>query len=323
MKTALVILNWNGEKWLEQFLPNVISHRSGCTIYVIDNASTDNSVAYLKTHFPEVKIIINKENKGYAGGYNLGLKSINADIYGLINSDLALSPDWLEPIQNLFESRPDIAVIQPKILDYNQPEKFEFAGAGGGLIDNLGYPYCKGRVFESIEYDHGQYDSEYPIFWASGCGFFIRSQDFWAMQGFDESFFAHQEEIDLCWRLMNNGRLVYYCGKSKVYHVGGGTLNSQSPFKTYLNFRNNLALLFKNLSLSQLLWKLPFRLALDGVAALYLAKKNGFGHLVSVIKAHFSFYAMIPQLWRKRGKTTKHFYQTKYLIFKHFLGSKE
>jgi GT2 family glycosyltransferase len=210
MTLAIAILNWNGKSWLEQFLPSVIQYSPEAEIYVIDNASSDDSVRFLESAFSSVKIIRNKTNSGFAAGYNEGLKAIKADIYCLLNSDVEVTENWLSPIFGLFSGNQDIAAIQPKILDYNNKHQFEFAGAGGGLMDNLGYPYCRGRVFDDVETDRGQYNDEAEIFWASGCSLFIRSEDFWKMNGFDERFFAHQEEIDLCWRLKNEGRNFLY-----------------------------------------------------------------------------------------------------------------
>ncbi|WP_312765749.1 glycosyltransferase family 2 protein [Epilithonimonas sp.] len=324
MTVAIAILNWNGKKWLEKFLPSVIEHSSEAEIFVIDNASTDNSVQFLKSNFSSVKIIQNQDNSGFAAGYNKGLKSINADIYCLLNSDVEVTENWIFPIMKLFSEDKNIAAIQPKILDYNQKNKFEFAGAGGGLIDNLGYPYCRGRIFDDIEFDNGQYDDETEIFWASGCSLFIRSDDFWNMTGFDERFFAHQEEIDLCWRLKNNGKKIYYTGKSKVYHVGGGTLNKQNPQKTFLNFRNNLTMLLKNLPAYKAFFILFFRLNLDGYAAVYLAYKNGWQHLCAIFKSHIGFYCQLPKSIQLRQKSQiDPYYQTKWLMFKYFLGSKK
>lgn len=323
MTIAIAILNWNGKNWLEKFLPSVILHSKEAEIYVIDNASTDDSIRFLNSNFPSVKIIENQKNSGFASGYNQGLKSIKSDIYCLLNSDVEVTENWIPPIIKLFSEDKNIAAIQPKILDYNQKNKFEFAGAGGGLIDNLGYPYCRGRVFENIEVDHGQYDDETEIFWASGCSLFIRSADFWKMNGFDERFFAHQEEIDLCWRLKNEGRKIYYCGKSTVYHVGGGTLRKENPEKTYLNFRNNLSMMLKNLPASKAFFILFLRLHLDGYAAFYLAYKNGWRFLLAVLKAHVYFYIQLPKSIQLRQKyQIDPYYQTKWLMFKHFLGSK-
>ncbi|MBP6576527.1 MAG: glycosyltransferase family 2 protein [Chryseobacterium sp.] len=324
MTVAIAILNWNGKNWLEKFLPSVISHSIEAEIFVIDNASTDDSVQFLKSNFPSVKIIQNNSNSGFAKGYNDGLKSIKADIFCLLNSDVEVTENWISPITKLFSEDQNIAAIQPKILDYNQKDKFEFAGAGGGLIDNLGYPYCRGRIFDDIEFDKGQYDDETEIFWASGCSLFIRSDDFWKMNGFDGRFFAHQEEIDLCWRLKNAGRKIFYTGKSKVYHVGGGTLNKQNPQKTYLNFRNNLTMMLKNLPSSKVFFILFFRLNLDGYAAFYLAYKNGWKHLWAIFKSHVMFYWQLPKSIQLRQKTQiNNYYQIKWLMFKHFLGSKK
>ena len=320
MDVAIAILNWNGKNWLEKFLPSVISHSENTDIYIIDNASTDDSVAFLKLNFPQVKIIQNTENHGFAGGYNEGLKKIKADIYCLLNSDVEVTENWLNPVVDLFQKNLNISAVQPKILDFNRKNFFEFAGAAGGFIDNLGYPYCRGRIFDEIEEDKGQYDDETEIFWASGCCLFIRSEDFWAENGFDERFFAHQEEIDLCWRLKNAGKKIFYTGKSTVYHVGGGTLNKQSAQKTFLNMRNNLTMLVKNLPVSKVFWIIFFRLILDGAAAFYFAFKNGFPHLWAVLRAHFSFYAQLPKTLQLRSKNQiRNYYQSKWLIFKHFI----
>ena len=321
MKVAIVILNFNGKSWLEKFLPNVILHSKIAEIFVIDNASTDDSVSNLKNNFPSISLVLNKENFGFAGGYNEGLKSIKAEIYCLLNSDVEVTANWIEPILTLFENDQNIAAVQPKILSYSQKEYFEFAGAAGGLIDNLGYPFCRGRIFEKVEKDEGQYDYQSEIFWASGCALFIRFADFWKHNGFDARFFAHQEEIDLCWRLKNEGKKIIYCPASIVYHVGGGTLIKTNPRKTFLNIRNNLMMLLKNLPFTTLLWVLPLRMILDGFAAIFLAYKEGFPHFVAVIKAHFSFYAHIPGTWKLRGNNQmKKYYQDQWLVFKHFLG---
>lgn len=320
LKVAIAILNWNGKNWLEKFLPNVISHSQNADIYVIDNASTDDSVDFIQSHFLDVKIVQNSSNSGFAGGYNEGLKKIDAEIYCLLNSDVEVTENWQKPVLELFEKNQNIAAIQPKILAYHRKNFFEFAGAGGGLIDNLGYPYCRGRIFDEIEEDKGQYNDETEIFWASGCCLFIRSKDFWAENGFDERFFAHQEEIDLCWRLKNSGKKIFYTGKSTVYHVGGGTLNKENPQKTYLNIRNNLSMLLKNLPFPKLIWLIFFRLCLDGIAGLYFGYKNGPAHLWAVVRAHFGFYAQLPGTIKRRKKhQIDNYYQSKWLIFKHFI----
>lgn len=317
---AIVILNWNGKTWLEKFLPNVISHSGNTEIYVIDNFSDDDSVSFLRSDFPAVKIIENDKNYGFAGGYNEGLKKIEASYYCLLNSDVEVTENWIGPVLYLFQKDSQIAAIQPKILSYNNKQDFEYAGAGGGMIDNLGYPYCRGRIFDDVEKDKGQYNDETEIFWASGCCLFIRSKDYWEQNGFDERFFAHQEEIDLCWRLKNSGKKIFYTGQSTVYHVGGGTLDRQSSRKTFLNIRNNLSMMLKNLPFPNLIWVLFFRMVLDGAAAFYLAYKNGISHLWAVLHAHFSFYTQIPGTLKLRQKhPLKKYYQSEWLIFKHFL----
>lgn len=322
-KLAIAILNWNGRNWLEKFLPGVVQFSQSADIYVIDNLSTDDSIAFLQKYFPTVHIIKNDQNYGFAGGYNEGLKSIKHEYYCLLNSDVEVTDNWTEPVLELLENNAAISALQPKILSYHNRNYFEFAGAAGGLIDNLGYPYCRGRVFDDLEEDKGQYNDETEIFWASGCCFFIRSKDFWEQNGFDARFFAHQEEIDLCWRLINSGKKIYYTGKSKVYHVGGGTLNKQSAQKTYLNIRNNLSMMLKNLPFPQLILLIFFRLCLDSVAGIYFGLKQGFPHLWAVVRAHFGFYAQIPGTWKLRQKYQKtQFYQSKWLIFKHFLGGR-
>ncbi|MCD9615498.1 glycosyltransferase family 2 protein [Chryseobacterium gleum] len=322
-KLAIAILNWNGRNWLEQFLPGVVQFSQNADIYVIDNLSTDDSIEFLEKNFPTVQIVKNDKNYGFAGGYNEGLKAIKNEYYCLLNSDVEVTENWTEPVLELLESNPSIAAVQPKILSYHNRSYFEFAGAAGGLIDNLGYPYCRGRVFDDLEEDKGQYDDEAEIFWASGCCFFIRSKDFWEQNGFDARFFAHQEEIDLCWKLINSGKKIYYTGKSEVYHVGGGTLNKQSAQKTYLNMRNNLSMLLKNLPFSQVIWVIFFRLCLDGIAGVYFGIKYGFSHLWAVLRAHFAFYSQIPGTWKLRqSHQKKNFYQSKWLIFKHFLGGR-
>ncbi|MDQ1161944.1 GT2 family glycosyltransferase [Chryseobacterium sp. SORGH_AS 447] len=319
-KLAVVILNWNGKEWLEKFLPGVIQFSQGSDVYVIDNLSTDDSVQFLKERFPTVRIIENDQNYGFAGGYNEGLKQIDHEFYCLLNSDVEVTEGWTEPILQLFEKDSSIAAIQPKILSFTNRKSFEFAGAAGGLIDNLGYPYCRGRVFDDLEEDRGQYNDESEIFWASGCCFFIRSKDFWDQKGFDERFFAHQEEIDLCWRLINSGRKIFYTWKSAVYHVGGGTLNKQSPKKTFLNIRNNLSMVVKNAPFPRLIGIIFLRLCLDGFAGVYFGVKLGFPHFIAVLKAHFSFYGYAAGSWKRRQKYQKNrFYQTEWLIFKHFL----
>ncbi len=322
LKIAVVILNWNGRKLLEQFLGTVCEHSKQADIYIIDNASTDDSIRYVEQNFPQVKIIKNQENYGFAGGYNQGLKSIDADIYCLLNSDVEVTANWLAPMFELFKNE-EIAATQPKILDFNQKNKFEYAGAAGGFLDNFGYPYCRGRVFWTLEEDHGQYDDEIQIFWATGACMFIRSKDFWEQGGFDETFFAHMEEIDLCWRLNNADRKIYYTGKSSVYHVGGGTL-SNSPNKTYLNFRNSLWMLVRNLPTYKILPVVFSRMVLDGVTAFVFWRYEGFGHFMAILKAHFSFYAKVGHYLKSRKSPGKRFWKHRFVPWQYFiLGRKK
>ena len=303
IKTAVVVLNWNGKAWLEKFLPTLVKHSQEATVFVADNASTDNSVDFVKNNFPNVIIIINATNGGYAKGYNDALKQIDAEYFVLINSDIEVTEGWLYPVIDLMDSDKKIAACQPKLLDYNKRNTFEYAGASGGFIDNLGYPFCRGRIFDDLEVDNGQYNDAVEVFWATGACLFVRAEHFNEIGGLDEDFFAHQEEIDLCWRLKNKGYKVMVQPKSVVYHVGGGTLNAGSPFKTHLNFRNNLFMLFKNLPTTYLFINIPARLVLDGLAALtFLNKEKGLQHVLAIAKAHFIFYFEIPKLIAKRRK---------------------
>jgi len=306
MKTAVVILNWNGKHWLEKFLPNVISESSDATVIVADNNSSDDSIKFLKENYPNIRIIQNDGNFGYAKGYNLSLKQIDAEYFVLLNSDIEVTKDWISPIIALMDSDKTISACQPKLLDYNNKNKFEYAGASGGYIDKFGYPFCRGRIFDDLEEDKGQYNKATEVFWATGACLFVRASHFWEVGGLDEDFFAHQEEIDLCWRLKNKGYKIMVEPKSVVYHVGGGTLQVGSPLKTHLNFRNNLYMMFKNLPLSSLFIIIPIRLVLDGIAAItFLANKKGVSHLFAVMKAHFAFYFEIPKLITKRRKISQ------------------
>lgn len=323
MKTAIAILNWNGRSLLEKFLPSVVENSHEAEIYVIDNASTDDSVAYLNSNFPSVKIIQNEGNFGYAKGYNVGIKSIDAEIICLLNSDVKVSHNWISPILNLFETDENIAAIQPKILDYKNPTYFEYAGAGGGFIDNLGYPYCRGRVFWTLEEDKGQYNDLIQTFWVSGACMFVRKKDFEEIGGFDEGFFAHMEEIDFCWRLNNLDKKVFYCGQSTVYHLGGGTLKSSNPRKTYLNFRNSLWMLVKNLPE----WKaFPFvfaRLSLDGLTGIVFLIYEGFPHLWAVLDSHFGFYKKLFHYMKIRKPGKKDYFQAKLVPFQYFIQKRK
>ena len=313
MKTAIVILNWNGQKLLEQFLPSVVNFSlDEATIYIADNASTDDSVSYVKTHFPSVKIIKNSQNGGYSKGYNDALKAIDADIYCLLNSDVEVTENWLKPITEAFRNDINTAIIQPKLLDFKEKTKFEYAGAGGGFIDVFGYPYCRGRIFNYLETDHGQFDDETEIFWASGACLFIRSKVYHEVGGLDEDYFAHQEEIDLCWRTQNLGYKVKYVGSSSVYHVGGATLKETNPHKTFLNFRNSLLNVVKNVPKERFLFVIFSRLFLDGIAGLKFIIELRPIHTLAIIKAHISLYKNSIKFLKKRKKLQK-----KSTYFKH------
>lgn len=293
MKLAIAILNWNGLRHLQTFLPSVVEHSGKHGIFVIDNASNDDSVLWIKKNYPTVSIIQNTENEGFCKGYNLGLSKIEAEYYVLLNSDVEVTAGWIDPILDTMDQNQSISACQPKILSYANKKSFEYAGGGGGFIDWLGYPFCRGRVFDSLEEDKGQYNDIAELFWASGACFFVRSNIFHELGGFDEAFFAHMEEIDLCWRMKNRGHQIMYVGESTVYHVGGGTLQQTSPFKSYLNFRNGLFLLYKNLPKKRLFSTLFIRLFLDGVAAVRHFLKMEFEFVWVVLKAHIHFYNYI------------------------------
>ncbi len=319
-KIAVVILNWNGAKLLEQFLPSVVAFSDKANIYVADNASTDHSIQVIQEQFPSVTIIQNGGNYGFANGYNIALKNVEEDYYALVNSDIEVTENWLSPILSIFDTEPKIAIIQPKILDYKNKDNFEYAGAAGGFIDKYGFPFCRGRVFETIEKDNHQYDDEREIFWASGACFFIRKEVYRKLNGFDGDFFAHQEEIDLCWRAFNLGYKVKYTYKSVVYHVGGATLNQGNPHKTYLNFRNSLLMMVKNLPKDQLFSTLFIRLTLDGQAGIHFIFQGKLSHCIAVLKAHCSFYLLLAKNLKKRNThQNKHYYHTKSIVYNYFI----
>nr|WP_314896798.1 glycosyltransferase family 2 protein [uncultured Flavobacterium sp.] len=320
MKIAVVILNWNGVQLLEQFLPSIVKYSLEATIYVADNASTDDSISFVLANFPSVKIVKNDINLGFAGGYNEALKHIDAEIYALVNSDIEVTENWLQPILKTFEKEPETATIQPKILDYKNKEYFEYAGAAGGFIDQYGYPYCRGRIFDTLEKDNGQYDDNCEIFWASGACFFIRSSVYKEQKGFDADFFAHQEEIDLCWRVFNKGYKIKYNSESVVYHVGGATLQQGNPKKTYLNFRNSLLMLTKNLPKDKLYWILFFRMILDGIAGMQFILQGKMNHFIAIVKAHGSFYGLYAANYKKREKfQSEKYYNTKSIVYLYFI----
>ncbi len=289
-KVAVVILNWNGRKHMEQFLPSVTAATyENFEVIVADNGSTDNSLSFLQLHYPGIRTILFKENYGFAKGYNEALKQVKADYYVLLNSDVEVQPGWLEPMVELLEKDRSIAACQPKILSWHNKKLFEYAGAAGGWLDKYGYPFAKGRVFDICEEDKGQYDQSEPIFWASGASLFIRPAVYHAVKGFDEYFFAHQEEIDLCWRIQLAGHKIYSCPSSVVYHVGGGTLPKGNSLKTYLNFRNNRIMLSKNLPLSKKIWVMPARNLLDGISAWKGLLSGDGGYFIAILRAQLSF----------------------------------
>ena len=299
-------MNWNGKKLLETFLPSIVNFSSEkAEIFVADNASTDESIFYVKKHFPSVNIIENTINGGYAKGYNDALQAVKANIYCLINSDVEVTENWLSPILEVFDTEKNVAIIQPKILDYKDKYSFEYAGAAGGFIDFFGYPYCRGRVFNSLEKDNHQFDDTTEIFWASGACFFIRSKVFHELKGFDEDYFAHQEEIDLCWRTQNLGFDIKYVGTSTVFHIGGATLQETNPHKTYLNFRNSLLNVVKNVPKKWFLIVVLSRLILDGIAGIKFLLELRPIHTIAILKAHLSFYKNLPLFLKKRRKIIK------------------
>jgi GT2 family glycosyltransferase len=297
---AVVILNFNGEKLLQQFLPSVIRYSRGARLVVADNGSTDNSVQILNSIFPEVEILKLDQNYGFCGGYNRALKQIDSEFYVLLNSDIEVTEGWIEPVISLLQSDLRIAAVQPKILSWHSKHLFEYAGAGGGFIDSFGYPFCRGRLFGSVEEDNHQYDDTREIFWASGACLFIRSSIYHKFNGLDEDFFAHMEEIDLCWKINRTTDKVYYCGSSRVYHVGAGTLAYESPGKTFLNFRNGLTLIYKHLNSVELIWKFPLRLALDWAASLLFLLQGKAKNAVSVYRAHYHFLSQLRENTAKR-----------------------
>ncbi|MEO0527478.1 MAG: glycosyltransferase family 2 protein [Bacteroidota bacterium] len=322
MKIAIVILNWNGETLLENYLPSVTKFSKGADIYVADNASSDGSIAFLEQNYPHINVITNSVNGGFAKGYNDALAHVDADIFCLLNSDVEVTQNWLEPIKKVFNEIPDAAIVQPKILDLMQKDHFEYAGAAGGFIDQLGYPFCRGRIFQALEKDTGQYNDTREIFWATGACMFIKSEVFKELDGFDEDYFAHQEEVDLCWRAKNIGHKVYYTGESHVFHLGGSTLSNMNPKKTYLNFRNSLFSIAKNLPRRKALAIIGIRLLLDGIAAVRFIFQLKFTHFIAILRAHLSFYRHFRRMYRKREKANfiLKYYTTKSIVWSHFVN---
>jgi len=304
---AVVILTWNGKSWLEKFLPTVLqSNWPSLEIVVADNNSTDDTVAYLKENFPKVTIIETKSNLGFAGGYNAALKQVTADYYILLNHDVEVTNEWIAPLIHAMELDADIGATMPKLRAYNQREQFEHAGASGGYLDALGYPFCRGRIFEVTEKDEGQYDDQHEVFWASGAALCIRAELFRRLKGFDQDYFAHMEEIDLCWRLKRVGYKIVVVPESVVYHVGGSVLKKEDPKKIYLNFRNSLSMMFKNLDFFELIWKLPLRLlVLDIVALMKSVVQGKWKEARAIIVADFHFFISWPKQILKRRQTRK------------------
>ncbi|HRZ41891.1 MAG TPA: glycosyltransferase family 2 protein [Bacteroidales bacterium] len=303
---AVVILNWNGQKFLEKFLPSVLAHSDDAEVIVADNASADHSVEWLAHNHPEVRIIRNGSNGGFAKGYNDALRQVEAKYYVLLNSDIEVPQGWLRPMKALMDASPQVAACQPRILHYDEPDRFEYAGAAGGFIDRYGYPFCRGRIFQDLEKDTGQYSDDTEVFWATGACLMVRAACYHAVGGLDDDFFAHMEEIDLCWRLKNAGHKIMACGKSHILHVGGGTLPKQSSKKTYLNFRNNFILLYKNLPARRLLPVFLLRILLDWVAALKFLSEGGTGDFRAVIRAHWHFMLSVRRHHRKRMAQPTH-----------------
>ncbi|MFT4032875.1 MAG: glycosyltransferase family 2 protein [Siphonobacter sp.] len=301
---AIVILNYNGRSYLEKFLPSVLAYSDNHPIYIADNASVDDSVSWLRTHYPQVHLVQLPTNLGFAEGYNVALKHIRAKYYCLLNSDVEVCPDWTKPLLEVLEKEPSVAAVQPKILSYYRKNHFEYGGGVGGYIDPMGYAFTRGRIFDFCEDDINQYDDAVECFWACGACMIIRSELYHCLGGLDSDFFAHMEEIDLCWRIQMAGYSIYAIGSSTVYHVGGGTLNYHNARKAFLNFRNSLAMLYKNIPGNQLVWKIFLRLVLDGVAGIKFLLQGSPEGCWAVARAHFNFYRNFP-LWYKKRRALK------------------
>ncbi len=311
---AVVILVYNGLSYTQQFMPSVmLSTYPNLSVHVIDNASTDNTNIFLRKNYPKVNLIELQNNEGFAGGYNTGLSKVKADFYVLLNQDVEVKPNWIEPIIEAMEKDTFIAAAQPKILAQQNPAHFEYAGAAGGFIDKFGYPFCRGRILTEVEKDEGQYNKAVDCFWASGAAMFVRSTLFHQFKGFDADFFAHMEEIDLCWRLQRAGYRIRVFPASEVYHVGGSVIGYQSPRKTYLNFRNGLVLLHKNLPLSSLIWKLPFRILLDVVAAYRELFSGRPQHFKAIAKAHIHYFSQWF-FWQRKRKASQQIIQQNQVV---------
>lgn len=328
-KVAIVVLNYNTQELLEKYLPDVLAtDYDNMDIWVVDNASTDKSVSFLQSQFQQqIHILISSENRGYAGGYNWALDQIEAEYYVLINSDVRVPKSWLRPLVNLAKSNPQIGAIQPKILDDKRVQYFEYAGACGGYIDKWGYPFCRGRIFDSLEQDLGQYNGSTSIFWATGACLFVRADAFHNSGGFDADLFAHMEEIDLCWRMQNFGHKIYVEPKSEVYHLGGGTLSEGSSFKYFLNYRNNLILMTKNLASSFWVLTIIWRMILDGISALKFVLDGNPKLVMTILKAHFAFWSSLKSSIAKRkqiqaNRITRPKLYNHSIVWSYFFGKK-
>lgn len=332
LKVAIVILNWNGKKYLEQFLPALIQNTNidNCKIIVADNNSNDGSIEFLKENYSQIEVIIHDKNYGFTGGYNKALNQIDAEYFVLLNSDIEVTPNWLNPLIQTLDSDKSIAACQPKIKSFHNKNQFEYAGASGGFIDKYGYPFCRGRILDTIEKDTNQYNSVIDVFWATGACLVIKADIYKSVGGLDDDFFAHMEEIDLCWRLKNQGYRIVVNPESEIFHVGGGTLPNNSPFKLYLNYRNNLFLLYKNLPKGKLFPVLFSRMVLDGISAILFMLKFSFASFGAVIKAHLHFYASLKTLRIKRKKLllnkAVHQHKEQYpksIVFDYFIHKKK
>ena len=324
MNIAIVILNWNGEKLLKRFLPTLVKYSSKSKIYIIDNGSNDNSINYVKINFKKIKCILLKKNYGFSEGYNLGLKNINADLYCLINTDVEVTSNWLKPIIKIFESNIDVSIAQPKILNHNKKDYFEYAGAAGGYIDSYGYPFCRGRIFSTIEKDFDQYNDNQKIFWASGACMFIRSKTWNELNGFDEDLFAHFEEIDFCWRAFNKNYNTFFISDSKVFHIGAASIKI-STFKWYLNFRNSLIVLVKNLPKKDLFRTLFIRIILDIIAAYRFLIMGNLNIFISIFKAHIYLLLNFRKYYKKRSNMVSKFryWRIKSIVWEYFVKKKK
>ncbi|HEY4062973.1 MAG TPA: glycosyltransferase family 2 protein [Puia sp.] len=326
---AIVILNFNGRTYLEKFLPFVTASLiPGAEIIVADNASTDDSIVFLREKYPRLRIISLDRNYGFAGGYNEALQQVSSDYYVLLNSDVEVSPGWLGPVIDLMENDPTIGACQPKILMYDHKDSFEYAGAAGGWLDYLGYPFARGRIFDVCEQDRGQYDAAKPVFWASGAALFIRAPLYHGLGGLDNYFFAHQEEIDLCWRMQLAGHKVYCCPASVVYHVGGGTLPKGNERKVFLNFRNNLIMLAKNLPPEQLIWKIPYRFLLDSVSAWKSLFSGEAIYFWAILEAHLAFMKWVvggrgKSVFPKKRRGKLQGWYTRSIVWQYFVAGKK